>query len=187
MGALILTHGSEYPFHSTPWSVRIRRSRSFCHHSPARLSVRLRVVHTKFGDRVKRYALALRSRLDSSGLAHVRIIVPDGNINDILHPLQANASYLAATWGLGQHYPGAGGTSADERALGKPLWSSEDYSTYSDATGAGCFARLLVQNVGWGYSATISWCVYPTLFSLNSSLFHYLGVCTHFPQAHHLC
>jgi hypothetical protein len=28
---------------------------------------------------------------------------------------------------------------------------------YSDATGAGCWARLLVQNVGWGYSATISW------------------------------
>ena len=28
---------------------------------------------------------------------------------------------------------------------------------YSDATGAGCWARLLVQNIGWGYSATISW------------------------------
>jgi hypothetical protein len=38
-----------------------------------------------------------------------------------------------------------------------PLWSAEDYSTYSDATGAGCWARLLVQNVGYGYSATISW------------------------------
>ena len=30
-------------------------------------------------------------------------------------------------------------------------------STYSDATGAGCWGRLLVQNMGWDLSATISW------------------------------
>ena len=28
---------------------------------------------------------------------------------------------------------------------------------FADATGAGCWARLLVQNAGWGYGATISW------------------------------
>lgn len=29
---------------------------------------------------------------------------------------------------------------------GKPLWSSEDYSTYSDYIGGGCWARILNQN-----------------------------------------
>lgn len=43
------------------------------------------------------------------------------------------------------------------RALHKPLWASEDYSTYSDATGAGCWGRLLVQNLNWQFTATISW------------------------------
>ena len=43
------------------------------------------------------------------------------------------------------------------RNAGVPAWSAEDYSTYSDATGAGCWGRLLVQNMGWDLSATISW------------------------------
>ena len=91
------------------------------------------------------YALALRKRLDASGKRHVRIIAPDGDISGILPALSTNASYKAATWGLGQHYPGGTGTTAAERAFGMPLWSSEDYSTYSDATGAGCWARQVIQ------------------------------------------
>ena len=109
------------------------------------------------------YALALRRRLDGAGLGHVRLIAPDGDIGPIVPALRANASYRAATWGLGAHYPGArgadpswAGAGLPERE-GMPLWSSEDYSTYSDATGAGCWGRLLVQNAGWGYGATISW------------------------------
>lgn len=103
------------------------------------------------------YAIALRERLDSSGLQHVRILAPDGDIASMVQPMRSNASYRRVVWGLGQHYPGGRGTTQDERGLGLPLWSSEDYSTYSDATGAGCWARLLVQNAGWGYGATISW------------------------------
>ena len=103
------------------------------------------------------YALALRRRLDSSGLGHVRILAPDGDIGGIMPALASNASYKAATSLLGAHYPGMRGTTAAERGVGLPLWASEDYSTFSDATGAGCWARLLVQNAGWGYGATISW------------------------------
>lgn len=103
------------------------------------------------------YALALRKRLDSTGKSYVRIIAPDGDISSIIPALNSNSSYKAATWGLGAHYPGGSGTTPAERNIGLPLWSSEDYSTYSDATGAGCWARLLVQNAGWGYGATISW------------------------------
>ena len=76
----------------------------------------------------------------------MRIIAPDGDIGDILPDLTKNASYKAVTWGLGQHYPGGRGTTAAERAINMPLWSSEDYSTYSDATGAGCWARQVMSH-----------------------------------------
>ena len=90
------------------------------------------------------YALALRKRLDSSGLGHVRLIAPDGSIGDITPALGSNASYRAATWGLGAHYPGRAGANPAwrEDLPGITLWSSEDYSTYSDATGAGCWAHV---------------------------------------------
>eukprot|EP00051_Salpingoeca_urceolata_P008306 m.104938 g.104938 ORF g.104938 m.104938 type:complete len:1154 (+) comp15683_c0_seq1:127-3588(+) len=103
------------------------------------------------------YALALRLRLDAGGLGHVRIVVPDGDIGFAAADVRGNATLFAVTDVLGQHYPGTRGSTPAERALGLALWSSEDYSTYSDATGAACWARLLVQNVGWGYGATISW------------------------------
>jgi galactosylceramidase len=104
------------------------------------------------------YALALRQRLDGSGLGHVRLVAPDGDIGDIVPALKGNATLRQAIWGLGAHYPGVRGADPSWRPdLGMTLWSAEDYSTYSDATGAGCWARLLVQNVGYGYSATISW------------------------------
>ena len=104
------------------------------------------------------YALALRQRLDTSGLGHVRLVAPDGQIGDIVPALKRNATLRQAIWGLGAHYPGVRGADPTWRPdLGMTLWSAEDYSTYSDATGAGCWARLLVQNIGYGYSATISW------------------------------
>ena len=68
------------------------------------------------------YALALRERLDRAGLGHVRLVVPDGDIVDMVTPLSSNASWKAATWGLGQHYPGARGTTAAVRGLGLPMW-----------------------------------------------------------------
>jgi galactosylceramidase len=71
--------------------------------------------------------------------------------------MKANSSVAAAVGALGSHYPGSKGTSPAVRGAGVPAWSAEDYSTYSDATGAGCWGRLLVQNMGWDLSATISW------------------------------
>lgn len=104
------------------------------------------------------YTLALRKRLDTSGLSHVKLIAPDGDIGAIVPALKANATLKHAIWGLGAHYPGGNGADPSWRPdLDVALWSAEDYSTYSDATGAGCWARLLVQNAGYGYSATISW------------------------------
>lgn len=105
------------------------------------------------------FALALRSRLDGSGLSGVRLMAPDGGpgmIDTVVDMLGANASYRAATWGLAQHYPGSspGDTTKWLRA-GLPMWSTEDGASYADPTGAGCWARRLVQNVAFGFQASI--------------------------------
>uniref|UniRef100_A0A8C2PQY3 Galactocerebrosidase n=1 Tax=Cyprinus carpio TaxID=7962 RepID=A0A8C2PQY3_CYPCA len=55
------------------------------------------------------------------------------------------------------HYPG---TKTVKEALltEKKLWSSEDYSTFNDDIGAGCWARILNQNyVNGRMTSTISW------------------------------
>ena len=39
------------------------------------------------------------------------------------------------------HYPGTI-SDADALATHKPLWASEDYSTFNDDIGAGCWARV---------------------------------------------
>ena len=46
------------------------------------------------------------------------------------HPLPCSA-----------HYPGTN-SDADAVASGLPLWASEDYSTYNDDVGAGCWVRV---------------------------------------------
>jgi len=88
--------------------------------------------------------------------AHVQVVAADGSwdvSNDILQdPLFADAVDI-----IGCHYPGTNTTVASLKT-GKPLWSSEDYSTYNDNVGAGCWARILNQNYVNGYmTSTISW------------------------------
>lgn len=43
------------------------------------------------------------------------------------------------------HYPGTV-TVKDAVKTQKKLWSSEDYSTFNDEVGGGCWARILNQN-----------------------------------------
>ncbi len=78
--------------------------------------------------------------LASNGFGHVQIVAPDGGwgiFNDVI----SNQSLNAAVYAYGLHYPG---TVAQKGAVktGKRLWSSEDYSTFNDNVGAGCWARV---------------------------------------------
>ena len=41
------------------------------------------------------------------------------------------------------HYPGTNSDS-DAMKTEKPLWASEDYSTYNDEVGTGCWARVSI-------------------------------------------
>ncbi|XP_076201356.1 galactocerebrosidase isoform X3 [Aptenodytes patagonicus] len=55
------------------------------------------------------------------------------------------------------HYPGTK-TVPNALLTKKKLWSSEDYSTFNDEVGAGCWARILNQNyVNGNMTSTIAW------------------------------
>jgi galactosylceramidase len=55
---------------------------------------------------------------------------------------------------IGAHYPG---TTSTPQAVetGKPVWASEDMSTYNNLRGAGCWARILNQNFVNGVSLAV--------------------------------
>ncbi|XP_064195389.1 galactocerebrosidase-like isoform X1 [Anguilla rostrata] len=103
------------------------------------------------------YIKLLRYTLDKSGLERVKIIASDNlwqpiSVFILLDPELRNAVEV-----IGAHYPGTN-TVADALKTEKKLWSSEDYSTYNNDVGGGCWARILNQNyVNGRMTATISW------------------------------
>lgn len=102
------------------------------------------------------YIKVLRQMLDDAGYANTRIVAADGNWN-IVDDLSQDAMLDSAVDVIGVHYPG---TVSPQSAVnsGKPLWSSEDYSTFNDANGGGCWARILNQNYVNGHmTSTIAW------------------------------
>lgn len=104
-----------------------------------------------------KYIKLLRYTLDKAGLERVRIIASDNLWEPITLSVQRDEELREAVDVLGAHYPGT--TSVPEAVkLGKQLWASEDYSTFNDEVGGGCWARILNQNYVNGLmSATISW------------------------------
>ncbi|XP_012708310.3 galactocerebrosidase isoform X2 [Fundulus heteroclitus] len=102
------------------------------------------------------YIKVLRNMLDKVGLTDVGIVAADGDwsiANSLISDPHLNDSVQV----IGAHYPG---TTTVPQALKtqKKLWSSEDYSTFNDEVGGGCWARILNQNyVNGQMTATISW------------------------------
>jgi len=71
--------------------------------------------------------------------------------------VNADPAFAKAIWGLGAHYPNMV-SGPDAEATGKPLWASEEDSTYNNAVGAACWARVINQNYVRGQmSASINW------------------------------
>ena len=85
------------------------------------------------------------------------IIASDSSFSPISKSILDDAELAKAVGVIGAHYPGTySSTSAVQ--TGKQLWASEDYSTFNDVVGGGCWARILNQNlVNGNISATISW------------------------------
>nr|XP_005990152.2 PREDICTED: galactocerebrosidase isoform X2 [Latimeria chalumnae] len=104
----------------------------------------------------KKYIKVLRRTLDKVGLQRVGVIAADGNW-EIAKAMLLDPYLTEAVQIIGAHYPGTL-TVNDALKTGKKLWASEDYSTFNDQTGGGCWARILNQNyVNGNMTATISW------------------------------
>ncbi|XP_041132661.1 galactocerebrosidase-like isoform X2 [Polyodon spathula] len=103
-----------------------------------------------------KYIKVLRQTLDRVGLNSVRIIAADGGW-EVSKAMTVDPYLSSAVQVIGAHYPGTY-TVADAVKTGKKLWSSEDYSTFNDDIGGGCWARILNQNYVNGLmTSTISW------------------------------
>ena len=103
------------------------------------------------------FTLALRASLDAAGFTETIIDCCDGHNFNFLEPSSDTGKAMAdhssafynAVGALGIHEPLRNAESVPETALatGKPIWSSESYTTYSDSNGGGCWARAI--NWGW--------------------------------------
>ena len=80
------------------------------------------------------YLETLRASLDAAGFASTKIIAADSSFS-VANDIVKNPTFAAAIWGLGAHYPDMRSGDAAE-ATGKPLWASEEDSTYNNAVGA---------------------------------------------------
>jgi galactosylceramidase len=93
----------------------------------------------------KTYLEVLRRSLDAAGFLSTKLIAADSSFNGVAQDVNSDPAFAAALWGLGAHYPNmASGPAAEE--TGKPLWASEEDSTYNNAVGAGCWARVINQS-----------------------------------------
>ena len=85
------------------------------------------------------------------------MIAADSSFGSVAKDVNADPAFAKAVWGLGAHYPNMQ-SGPDAEATGKPLWASEEDSTYNSAVGAGCWARVINQNyVRGNMSASINW------------------------------
>ncbi|NXP74626.1 GALC Galactocerebrosidase, partial [Ramphastos sulfuratus] len=99
----------------------------------------------------------LRYTLDKHGLQQVRIIASDRLWEPISFVLLLDFELHGVVDVIGAHYPGTK-TVPNAILTKKKLWASEDYSTFNDEVGAGCWARILNQNyVNGNMTSTIAW------------------------------
>ncbi|ELU00545.1 hypothetical protein CAPTEDRAFT_162182 [Capitella teleta] len=102
------------------------------------------------------YIKTLKAGLIANGFNNIQLVAADGDWG-ISDDILKDPAFAKAVDIIGVHYPGTTTTNQSVET-GKPLWSSEDYSTYNDEVGAGCWARILNQNyVNGNMTSTISW------------------------------
>ncbi|XP_039391461.1 galactocerebrosidase isoform X6 [Mauremys reevesii] len=104
-----------------------------------------------------KYIKLLRYTLDKRGLQRVKIIASDNMWEPISFFMMVDSELHKMVDIIGAHYPGTK-TVPNALATQKKLWASEDYSTFNDEVGAGCWARILNQNyVNGNMTSTIAW------------------------------
>jgi len=90
------------------------------------------------------YIKLLRKYLDHHGFKNTQIVAADGT-EDVCDGMKEDQSFADTVSVVGLHYPydGTGYYNSNCTSLGKPLWASEESSSYDDLNGAACWARVL--------------------------------------------
>eukprot|EP01065_Artemidia_motanka_P038883 TRINITY_DN4772_c0_g1_i2.p1 TRINITY_DN4772_c0_g1~~TRINITY_DN4772_c0_g1_i2.p1 ORF type:complete len:664 (+),score=191.51 TRINITY_DN4772_c0_g1_i2:507-2498(+) len=122
------------------------------------------------------FVIGLRRTLDAAGFENTLIIAPDTHdaaAFSVVKNLDPGSEYGKALGVVGVHEPLRTAESVPAYALasGKPLWSSEAYTTYSDSNGGGCWARAL--NWGWvkgSITAHVAWNLIQSYPSVGSGM-----------------
>jgi len=105
------------------------------------------------------YIKLLRKYLDHHGFKNTQIVAADGT-EDVCDGMKEDQSFADTVSVVGLHYPydGTGYYNSNCTSLGKPLWASEESSSYDDLNGAACWARVLSAHfVLHNITASIMW------------------------------
>jgi galactosylceramidase len=103
------------------------------------------------------YVKMLRKTLDDAGFEGTRIVAADRG-SDICDHLAADADYAKAVDVIGLHYPSDFYPYDNCHALNKPVWASEESSSYDDLNGAACWARVINSHYALsGITSSIMW------------------------------
>jgi hypothetical protein len=120
------------------------------------------------------FGTMLRHKLDAAGFKHTIIDCCDSHDFSFIKDLEDNTTeWFKSVGALAVHEPLRGAESVPANALAtkKPIWSSEAYTTYSDAEGGGCWARAL--NWGWvkgSVTSHIAWNLIQSYPSVGSGM-----------------
>eukprot|EP01064_Diplonema_japonicum_P022994 TRINITY_DN3336_c1_g1_i1.p1 TRINITY_DN3336_c1_g1~~TRINITY_DN3336_c1_g1_i1.p1 ORF type:complete len:825 (+),score=228.69 TRINITY_DN3336_c1_g1_i1:51-2477(+) len=103
------------------------------------------------------YAQSLRDTFAQNGFGDIKIVAKDGGA-DICTTLQQDPAYAKTVDIIGLHYPSDYSDYSVCHSLNKPVWASEESSSYDDYNGAACWARVTASHyVLSGMTASIMW------------------------------
>ncbi len=91
------------------------------------------------------YVKFLRETLDKNGFRSTKIVAKDG-YRDICDEVKLDKGYEEAVDIIGLHYPSDYDNYTSCHSLNKPIWASEESSSYDDLNGAACWARIITSH-----------------------------------------
>lgn len=104
-----------------------------------------------------KYANSLRQTLDAAGFSKTKIVAKDGGA-DICTAMAKDPAYAKTVDIIGLHYPSDYKDYSVCHSFGKPVWASEESSSYDDLNGAACWARVVNSHfVLSGMTSSIMW------------------------------
>eukprot|EP01060_Flectonema_neradi_P019629 TRINITY_DN2686_c0_g1_i1.p1 TRINITY_DN2686_c0_g1~~TRINITY_DN2686_c0_g1_i1.p1 ORF type:complete len:815 (+),score=136.15 TRINITY_DN2686_c0_g1_i1:200-2644(+) len=103
------------------------------------------------------YAASLKQTLADEGFSNIKLVARDGGA-DICTDLKKDPSYNKSIDIIGLHYPSDYANYSECDSLEKPVWASEESSSYDDYNGAACWLRVITSHyVLQSMTSSIMW------------------------------